>query len=72
MDDELRNMSVEDFCKAVGITEKRFNKKLKKAKKFLGYQPEDKCIEFTKLSFCPYGCCPYCISYINNYLKEHL
>ena len=35
MDDELRNMSVEDFCKAIGITEKRFNKKLKKAKSFL-------------------------------------
>ena len=27
MDDELINMSVEDFCKAIGITEKRFNKK---------------------------------------------
>ena len=47
MDDELRNMNIEDFCKAIGITEKKFNKKLKKAKKFLGYQPEDKCIEFT-------------------------
>ena len=70
MDVELINMSVEDFCKAIGITEKRFNKKLKKAKKFLGYQPQDKCIEFTKLSFCPYGYCPYCISYIDGYLKR--
>lgn len=70
MDDMLRNMSVEEFCEAVGITRNEFDKKLKKAKKFLGYQPEEKCIEFTKLSFCPHGCCPYCPSYIDKYLKR--
>ena len=70
MNDDLKNMSVEEFCEAVGITRKRFDKKLKKAKKFLVYQPERICVEFTKLSFCLYGVCPYCGEYLSKMLDK--